>query len=261
MNKFLEGETINLLTLQDNVTPEDIRDFKLSLPWGRENPIDVTSRYNNIVSTLAANPVNTITKTPTDYFFRQAPYDTRDTGDVLEDLSERFSSTEIDASGYTPNSRGIKVESLATGRLAYRDTQDNLTPETLTGENKDDVFVVRSGNAQLDGREGQDTYTFRLKEMGENTIVDADNLGNIFIDTGTQTVPVRGQAQYVTDPTTGKHIEGKWTLGSGAAGGDGNYFTLDRGNESGGYFTFDAEGGNDLRISVGSSYNNVLKVA
>lgn len=43
-----------LASLKRPVTAEDIRDFKLSLPWGQKRPDDVKRRYNNIVKLMRA---------------------------------------------------------------------------------------------------------------------------------------------------------------------------------------------------------------
>jgi len=42
----------HLQALKQVVTPEIIRDFKLSLPWGQKRPGDVKRRYNNIIKVM-----------------------------------------------------------------------------------------------------------------------------------------------------------------------------------------------------------------
>jgi len=46
------GKLYNFLKGKKDVTPEMIRDFKLSLPWGKSHPQDVWRRYNNIVKAV-----------------------------------------------------------------------------------------------------------------------------------------------------------------------------------------------------------------
>jgi hypothetical protein len=131
-------------------------------------------------------------------------------------------------------SEGVEMD--LTGGLEFVGTPST---EYIPGTEFDDTFMGIGGDDIVDGKEGYDTYIFKLSEMGTNTIIDGDKLGKMFVDTGTQTVPISGIMERMTK-TDGTDMPGRWTFTSGDI-----WFLLERVTGD----TFDPENGTDIVLS------------